>query len=543
MQLHDFAVASGLAETVPEFGRHLRATTETFLALTGDASSGSAGDSERGGSAKHDASVTAAHDEQISSSISEHTGSQAPTEPARAVHGCQSNWEDGGLAVVHEPATGPAVTANIMSSTSRSAAVPISDREDPCRLSLDHQSFPVGETPSWPDLPGAFPGASPRLSLHPPDSYASMEITFGRQLQRIALERGLILISMPNAPPTLVSRVFGFCLLFETPDDIISRLTTALGRTAQQCLYNWQFPFFHLGGAGTHLDAAAVAAAGHRIGNRGTADVLKPAASAGFATGPFSPRINEARDHQLDPGTMRMALPGFTGDFLDADEAEIYLFQRGVAIPPGADFVTVDIDPNHFDNGEWAAAGTGTLPHGSYYPAPVAAASSSVAASGSPAPSLGSGCAATVSDPSLPDLTAGLWPATAAGAGASLLEPLAMDGSVPHGHLSAVVASPAVGDALQRGGGMSGHGAACDAGQPSSLRRVVVDVQVLARGMRCASSFAALRGHRVLMRALLQRWRSALSVSAVRRAFAGRISTKHFGCRSSQAWCKTCLGV
>jgi hypothetical protein len=79
------------------------------------------------------------------------------------------------------------------------------------------------------------------------------------------------------------------------------------------------------------------------MGNQGTQNVLKPGETAGFAAGPFSAEVNAVRDRDLRDG-MRMALPGFAGEYFDCDEAEMYLYQRGVVIPPGSDVVTVDVD-------------------------------------------------------------------------------------------------------------------------------------------------------------------------------------------------------
>ncbi|KAJ4305982.1 hypothetical protein N0V88_000772 [Collariella sp. IMI 366227] len=80
----------------------------------------------------------------------------------------------------------------------------------------------------------------PYLSL-PAPAPTPFETTFGRRLQRHAIERALILINMAN-PEAAIARVFGFCLLLESPDTIKRRLHRMLGRDVQQSLSNWQYP-------------------------------------------------------------------------------------------------------------------------------------------------------------------------------------------------------------------------------------------------------------------------------------------------------------
>lgn len=132
-------------------------------------------------------------------------------------------------------------------------------------------------------------------------------------------------------------------MLLETRDAIHTRLRRIVGRNMQENLSNWQYPFYNLGGAGTHFDSNGMSS--QPIGNQGSMDVLKPLSTNGFAAGPFTSDIAEVQDNALDKNMRIMDVMGFRGDFYDADEAEIYLQQRGVVIPPGANHVTVEVDP------------------------------------------------------------------------------------------------------------------------------------------------------------------------------------------------------
>jgi len=134
-----------------------------------------------------------------------------------------------------------------------------------------------------------------------------------------------------------------------------------LERNTNENLHYWTFPFHHLGGAGTHFEehsdaniAASSAATEppsrhHRMGNQDTVDILKPRNSTGFAIGPFTEQVSEVRDQAMDR-EMRVWIQQFRGEFFDTDEVEIYLHQRGVSIPPGADYAQAEIDPSQFEN-------------------------------------------------------------------------------------------------------------------------------------------------------------------------------------------------
>ena len=190
-------------------------------------------------------------------------------------------------------------------------------------------------------------GIAPALA-----SYAAHEVTFGRRFQRANLEAGLRLILMPNPPPERYAAVFGFCLFFETREAIIRRLSTSLRRTRQETLSYWNAPFTNLGGAGTFFigETAGTMSSSDSsdngslpIGNQGTFEYGKPQEFTGFSMGPFSAKVEAARDERLDH-RMRMILPGFEGDFFDADEVETYLRRLGIIIPQSADFVEAEIN-------------------------------------------------------------------------------------------------------------------------------------------------------------------------------------------------------
>lgn len=220
--------------------------------------------------------------------------------------------------------------------------------ESPYPNILDQAST---STPAYP--------LSPYSSLPLPQSMAFSEPTFGRRLQRSAVELAYRLVMMPDPPKHRYAEVFGFCMLFEPIDKIRERLSLALERTASESLNWWQAPFWAAGGSGQHQlqQDNGGAGAASRVGNQGTADQMKYSFAGGqFGLGPFGEKVSEMRDRRIDP-RMRIRLPGFEGDFYDPEEVELYLQARGVVIQPGQDYLTTEVDVAAFKNGTTAEQG------------------------------------------------------------------------------------------------------------------------------------------------------------------------------------------
>ncbi|KAG6036124.1 hypothetical protein E4U41_005768 [Claviceps citrina] len=194
----------------------------------------------------------------------------------------------------------------------------------------------------------------PYAALPAPPSFAAYEQTFGRRLQRNTTESALRLIMSSNPPPDRFAAVFGFCLFFETREDIIRRLQAALNSSQYEDLCHWRFPFTNLGGAGTFFpdqspmrspDSASFSSM--PIGNQGTQSYGKPREMTGMSMGPWGPAVQATRDERIDYGAdrrMQMMLAGFEGDFFDPDEVETHLRQLGIFISQRADFVHTEID-------------------------------------------------------------------------------------------------------------------------------------------------------------------------------------------------------
>lgn len=350
MQLHDYAVNLGLLEQAPDFARELRATTKKFLSLARRSSEEGGQDGQSNSPTREALDKSPRRDRLEKSSSPEVIKTQPHVE--------QTVLPWGGYMLSTEP--------------ERISAVPVADLAQSLTISshghapLDYSiiTMPTPENANFPfglDQDSLFtdifsqtqePTTTstttyplPHLptTLPLPSSLASSETTFGRRLQRTALERGYQLLTMANPPKERFAKVFGFCMLFEPLDRIRERLRASLDRSAAESLNYWQTPFWALGGAGQHRIPQDPGRG--PVGNQGTEDHLKH----GFV-GPFDSRTGAARDGRIDP-RMRITMPGFRGDFYDAEEVELYLQSRGVAILPGQDYLTTRVDVASFEGG------------------------------------------------------------------------------------------------------------------------------------------------------------------------------------------------
>ncbi|TPX14537.1 uncharacterized protein E0L32_005229 [Thyridium curvatum] len=410
-ELHDFALAQGLLEGAPEFGRQLRATTEKFLSLarttarttTTTTTGMEDGEGEEDGTAEGKEAADAEAEAVLAAGAGgildrhpSHSGSEATPQGS----------ERGSFGQEVSPASKVYLPCGYTVSDGRDEGMQLAQMTaDSLPPPIDAPppgyggSHPAGASGN-PNFPFAYPrmprsktnasgyflnpsppSPSPYASMPVPASYAASETTLSRRLQRTAIERGLRLISMPNPPPARLSRVFGFCLLFETRDMIIERMSRLARGGGQDSLHNWGYPFAYLGGAGTRTSefAASLSLSGTTDyssssgSSPGPPEAAAAAATAGIyqqqqpysmdgtggerfkmlplgcrmSMGPHDERVVGAQDAQLTDD-MRIMLPGLEGEFFDAEETELYLRRKGIYVPVGLDEVVVEIDEASF---------------------------------------------------------------------------------------------------------------------------------------------------------------------------------------------------
>lgn len=348
LQLSDFALYNGVLEGAPAFAFELRSTTEKILAL---ARRGSEEDGDEDGQGEP-AAASPGQDSSAGGNL------QATSALDASVWGYTLKTTD---AEMVDPAT--------TTTTNTTIAMPPTTSTSYEELSFDDSPLPFGLTPATPqidiDLPQQTFTTPNFFQPSLPNTLAHTEATFGRRLQRTALQWGYRLLSHPNPPPHDVTRAFGFCLLFEPADRIRARLRAGLAKLANENLHHWPSPFWALGGSGkqnhhnsyfpppttTSSSSSALSSSPPPVGNDGSRDVGKHSFGGDFGMGPFEENVMAAREEKIDP-SMRITLPGWSGDFYDPDNVEAYLRSQGMVIRPGQDFATAEVEGGWFEEAE-----------------------------------------------------------------------------------------------------------------------------------------------------------------------------------------------
>lgn len=349
--LFDYATRAGLLDGAPEFGQQIR-KLEAFAKRSGEYGAKTPEKSESSDSG------TGSRDLQPKASRFPHT---AVTPPSTQHQQQQQQHLWGGIVVHQEPS----ITAKNHGVHSQGpAGLPISDGQSATHLGYEVIAQPTIQNASFPQSvaygqhngfthPAWMPVPVPWSSLPHPQTYAFQEMTFGRRLQRTAIQRAAQLITMKHPPPDKLTRVFGFARLFETYEEIKERTLACVGLTIDDDLSNWKYPFHTLGGAGTHFPDLHTRAPEVRTDGRvsppshTSQHSMRPREIAPFTVGPFDMRTNKIREHLVGLGT-QINLPGWDGVFWDPDEVDYYLLQNGVSIPALADHWVVELEDGMF---------------------------------------------------------------------------------------------------------------------------------------------------------------------------------------------------
>jgi hypothetical protein len=332
--LHDFAVGKGLLQREPEFGNRLRSTTARFLAL---AKSIAAEDNSKEGSPSADGSKQDNSDADLPSSNRPRRSRAITPQENQSENPATMETTTWGYQISHQPEQADEMEFD------QNSFLPPSQQENRqiiSRATLDNASFSFdyledlqqyrAEVPDGFDMYQSI--FNPLDAPSPVQTLSQHEASFSRHLQRAAFEGGYRLITDKNSSPSRLNKVFGFCLRFESREDITKRIKRKLDATLKDPLYDWRAPFVHLGGAGTHYPF-----------DENISGTLTPKFRTGMSMGPFSPSVINTRDNLME-SDFRISLPGFEGDFFDTNDVENYLRSRGINIPPNVEFVTIDLD-------------------------------------------------------------------------------------------------------------------------------------------------------------------------------------------------------
>ena len=166
-------------------------------------------------------------------------------------------------------------------------------------------------------------------------TYSFQETTFARRLHRMTLERAFRNLTNPDIDPDFIKRAFRFTFSFSNRKRMLVRFQALLKRKAGESLENWNVPFFHVGGAGTHYprrDAdgkpvyppnmlAPEKAFGEQYGPRAWVEVETP---------------REGSTHEI------LDSIGFGGQWFDSHDVEEYLKTKGIYLDGQSSFIEID---------------------------------------------------------------------------------------------------------------------------------------------------------------------------------------------------------
>ena len=333
VSLYDFALAKGLLQREPDFGQQLQSTTERFLALAKATQEDNNPEDSHEDGVKHDEPNSGRQAEALQMSTKNQQEKPHVSEPTT------DTW--GGYVLSKEKSPMEELDLDYQQNQQNQGYRQTDDLQVIAKPTENNASFPFDlmdlqnyrvELPQMEEFSRNFlPQAQPPL----PNSYNFNEFSFARRIHRIAEESALKLIT--NNDPKFSSRrqeVFGLCLLYEDEKTIEARLRRVFEKSTRETLHNWSEPFVHVGGAGTYYPL-----------NDSDIDIgLMPKYRTGYAMGPFTPSVSRAEEVMEDG--MKCNLPGFEGEFFDANDVEGYLREQGLDIAPAADFITGDINLN-----------------------------------------------------------------------------------------------------------------------------------------------------------------------------------------------------
>ncbi|KIX94851.1 uncharacterized protein Z520_09541 [Fonsecaea multimorphosa CBS 102226] len=163
-------------------------------------------------------------------------------------------------------------------------------------------------------------------------TYSFQETTFARRLHRMCLERAFRNLTNPDIDPEYIKRAFRFTFCFSNRKRMLQRFQEMLKRKAGESLENWNVPFFHIGGAGTHYP---------RRDDGGNPiyppNMISPAKA--FGPQPYvqaeTPRMETSVQEMLDN-------IGFGGVWFDSHDVEEYLKSKGIYLDGQSSFIEVD---------------------------------------------------------------------------------------------------------------------------------------------------------------------------------------------------------
>lgn len=187
-------------------------------------------------------------------------------------------------------------------------------------------------------------------SLTLPTTYSFQEFTFSRRLHRTCLEQAYRLLVNAHKWPATYNRVFKLALTIMDHDTFTANVKKTLSRGPHEPL-DLDDILVHIGGAGTHYPS------------RDQFGQLRPKKQS-YNLGIVDPQTLALVDKTVHDNLMAdltVEVPGYEGEWFDANDVEGYLNEKGIFIDPWAAFATVELFSRDAPSGSTMSRGNTDL--------------------------------------------------------------------------------------------------------------------------------------------------------------------------------------
>jgi hypothetical protein len=323
LEFHDNAIDSGLVLSKPSLARQLKATTEEFVSLAKLASI----DSDHEEEAANIAELEHSNQAEFSPNKLDYQNFGQSQDPVGDQYtlgfGFTFDGNDGSDADVEYIPTDTSISGALVETND--------SLKEWSFLNNDQQLNAEVHIPTF-NFENLLPPIQKPLKASVPYTYSFQETTFARRLHRLCLERAFRVLTNPDIDPEFIKRAFRFTFSFSNRRRMLARFQELLKRKAGESLENWNVPFFHVGGAGTHFP---------RLDEQGRPiyppNIFSPAKA-------FGPLAIPTAEMPRDETTIEQLLEsiGFGGVWFDSHDVEGYLRTKGIHLDGQSSFVEID---------------------------------------------------------------------------------------------------------------------------------------------------------------------------------------------------------
>ena len=331
IEYNDKAMSSGIIDSNPNIGLHLKATMERFSSLAQTAETGS--DSEeirQSPSRTHQNTEDTEKFMAVSSIASQHSQESMWTEDApNSNRNMMLGYE---MSFESPDQVDEDIEQNLEQARHRDKQPFNSPRTERMDKQRDLQQYRV-EVPDGPIFTPQW-NAAADSKLKTVMTYSFQERTFARRLYRTSCEYACRVAHNPLASPQEVQRLFRISLCYGNLNTIKARMATVVRKSSKDSLENWAAPLWHIGGAGLHFPRTSL-----------DGDSLPPDNWASTQSmGPYRPG-NPAM------GITAREFPEYLperqnvqGVWFDANDVEHYLRHKGIFLDGAMNTAEIEVE-------------------------------------------------------------------------------------------------------------------------------------------------------------------------------------------------------